>query len=121
MKLTPVKLRYLMTVAELQKELPHGVQCIHVAACLGISRASACRMIGSFREEGWVRREGRKVWLTQEGQDLLKSYETRYQEIYPLFSGRLGLSDYDAQQCTMALVLTLDDYLLEKLYRAVSE
>lgn len=56
MKLTPAKLRYLLTIAALEKT-GDGIRCIDIAVQLGVSRASACRMLSAFAGEGILSQE----------------------------------------------------------------
>ena len=65
-KLTPGKLRYLLTIASLEKNSPR-VRCIDVAVQLGISRASVCKMLSALC------REGREIALHLE-----RYYDRRY-------------------------------------------
>lgn len=110
-----------MTIAKLEEQYPGGVQCIHVAVHLGISRASACRMMSAFEKEELICHKGRQVSLTPKGRELLEGYQKSYREIYPLFSKTVGLPDYDADQCAMALVLSLDGHAADKLCRQISD
>ena len=101
MKLTPAKLRYLLTIAALEKT-GDGIRCIDIAVQLGVSRASACRMLSAFAGEGILSQEpDRTVRLTETG------YEDRFGQLYPFFHETLELSPYDARECAMALCASL--------------
>ena len=122
MKLTPAKLRYLLTIAEMEKEeAPYGVRCIDLAIKMGVARASTCRMISIFIKEGLLRQcRCKTVNLTPEGQQLLESYREQYRKLCPLFSEQLGLSDFDAQECALALVSCLPEGTMQQLCAKIS-
>ena len=70
MKLTSGKLRYLLTVFELEKN-SERVRCIDVAVRLGISRASVCKMLSMMCREGLLEQKADKsLRLTEQGNQL---------------------------------------------------
>ena len=102
MKLTSGKLRYLLTIDSLEKSLPR-VRCIDVAVQLGISRASVCKMLSSLTKEGLLEQlPDKSLRITELGHQLTREHEEQYQTLCPIFQ-QLGLSEYDAQECSMAL------------------
>ena len=103
MKLTSGKLRYLLTIDSLEKSLPR-VRCIDVAVQLGISRASVCKMLSSLTKEGLLEQlPDKSLRITELGHQLTREHEEQYQTLCPIFQ-QLGLSEYDAQECSMALL-----------------
>ena len=107
MKLTPAKLRYLLTVAALEQD-GEGIRCIQIAIQLGVSRASACRMLSAFVEEGLLAQSpDRTLRLTPLGRETARGYQERFAQLYPFFRQTLELSDYDARECAMALCASL--------------
>ena len=107
MKLTPAKLRYLLTIAALEKT-GDGIRCIDIAVQLGVSQASACRMLSAFAGEGILSQEpDRTVRLTETGRRMAQGYEDRFGQLYPFFHETLELSPYDARECAMALCASL--------------
>lgn len=115
LKLTPAKLRYLITIAQLQRERP-AVRCIDVAVRLGVARASVCRMLAVFLREGLLwQHPGKTIGLTEQGRIALAEYTGWCEKLAPLFSQMLGLTEYDAQECAMALVSNLPGCLLKTL------
>ena len=114
MKLTSGKLRYLLTIDSLEKSLPR-VRCIDVAVQLGISRASVCKMLSSLTKEGLLEQlPDKSLRITELGHQLTREHEEQYQTLCPIFQ-QLGLSEYDAQECSMALLSQLSDQTLKNV------
>ena len=114
MKLTSGKLRYLLTIDSLEKSLPR-VRCIDVAVQLGISRASVCKMLSSLTKEGLLKQlPDKSLRITGLGPQLTREHEEQYQTLCPIFQ-QLGLSEYDAQECSMALLSQLSDQTLKNV------
>ena len=107
MKLTSGKLRYLLTIDSLEKSLPR-VRCIDVAVQLGISRASVCKMLSSLTKEGLLEQlPDKSLRITELGHQLTREHEEQYQTLCP--------SEYDAQECSMALLSQLSDQTLKNV------
>ncbi|MGI5893817.1 MAG: metal-dependent transcriptional regulator [Candidatus Merdivicinus sp.] len=107
MQLTSAKLRYLMTVDELQQNLPHKVRCIDLAVFLGVARPSACRMLTAFCREGLLRQcREHGIELTADGEKQISPYRQEYQILTHYFQQTLGLSDYNAREAAMALLIS---------------
>lgn len=111
MKLTSGKLRYLLTIAALERaselKISSRVRCIDVAVQLGISRASVCKMLSSLCKEGLIEQAPDKsLHITPFGHELAQQYEQQYHQLCPVFQS-LGLSEFDAQECAMALLSQL--------------
>ena len=114
MKLTSGKLRYLLTIDSLEKRLER-VRCIDVAIQLGISRASACKMLSALHTEGLLDQTADKsLHITELGHTVTDRYAQQYQLLCPTFQ-QLGLSDFDAQECAMALLSQLSDQTLHNV------
>ena len=113
-KLTPGKLRYLLTIASLEKNSPR-VRCIDVAVQLGISRASVCKMLSALCREGMLDQSPDKsLHITALGHQLAQQYEQQYRQLCPIFQ-QIGLSEFDAQECSMALLSQLSEQTLKKV------
>ena len=91
MKLTAGKLRYLMTVDGLQGSLPK-VRCIDVAEQL----------------------PDKSLHITPLGCQMTEQYAQQYQKLYPVFH-QMGLSEFDAQECVMALLSQLSEQTLKNV------
>ena len=114
MKLTAGKLRYLMTVDGLQGSLPK-VRCIDVAVQLGISRASVCKMLSSLSREGLLEQlPDKSLHITPLGCQMPAQNAQQYQKLNPVFH-QLGLSEFDAQECVMALLSQLSEQTLKNV------
>ncbi len=114
MKLTSGKLRYLLTIVSLEKNLKR-VRCIDVAVQLGISRASVCKMLSSLCKEGLLEQSADKsLHITALGHELAQQYEQQYRQLFPIFC-QMGLSDFDAQECSMALLSQLPEQTLKNI------
>ena len=114
MKLTSGKLRYLLTVFELEKN-SERVRSIDVAVRLGISRASVCKMLSMMCREGLLEQKADKsLRLTEQGNQLTERCRQQY---CCLFSGfcQIGLGEYDAQECSMALLSQLSEQTLKNI------
>ena len=110
MEITAAKLRYLLTISELERNAQRKVRCIDVAVQLGVARPSACRMLASFVEEGLLSREkAAGLRLTAEGRQLVSRYENEYQSLCRYFRDGLSLSDFNARECAMALLVAAPD------------
>lgn len=119
MKLTSGKLRYLLTIASLGRN-SQKVRCIDVAVQLGVSRASVCKMLSSLCKEGILYQHSDKsLHITTEGQILAEEYAARYRQIYPAFQ-QMGLSEFDSQECAMALLSQLPEQTLKNVCSALS-
>ncbi len=119
MKLTSGKLRYLLTIASLEKSSPK-VRCIDIAVQLGISRASVCKMLSSMCAEGLLHQAPDKsLHITSQGRLLAEEYESRYRQIYPAFQ-QMGLSEFDSQECAMALLSQLPEQTLKNMCSCLS-
>ena len=114
MKLTSGKLRYLLTIASLEKTSSR-VRCIDIAVQLGISRASGCKMLSSLCKDGLLERSPDKsLHITPAGHQLAQQYEQQYRQLCPIFQ-QIGLSEFDAQECSMALLSQLSEQTLKNV------
>lgn len=114
MKLTAGKLRYLMTLERLESSLPK-VRCIDIAVHLGISRASVCKMLSSLSREGLLEQlPDKSLHITSLGRQLTEQYAQQYQKLCPVFE-QMGLSEFDAQECAMALLSQLSAQTLKNV------
>ncbi len=114
MKLTSGKLRYLLTIASLEKTSSR-VRCIDIAVQLGISRASVCKMLSSLCKEGLLEQSPDKsLHITPAGHQLAQQYEQQYRQLCPIFQ-QIGLSEFDAQECSMALLSQLSEQTLKNV------
>lgn len=121
MGLTAAKLRYLMTVSELQETLPHKVRCIDVAVQLGVARPSACRMISTFCQEGLLfRNHETGICLTEKGEQMLAPHRTDYHLLAGYFAQTLSLSPYDAGEAAMCFLVSAPDSVRAALCNAIS-
>ena len=134
MKLTSGKLRYLLTIdsleeateviiagkAEDRKETVYEIADLayHVMVLmlqLGISRASVCKMLSSLTKEGLLEQlPDKSLRITELGHQLTREHEAQYQTLCPIFQ-QLGLSEYDAQECSMELLSQLSDQTLKNV------
>ena len=80
MEITAAKLRYLLTLSELEQDSDRRVRCIDIAVRLGVARPSACRMLAAFSKEGLLSRSNAQgLRLTEAGCGLVSRYEADYQ------------------------------------------
>lgn len=122
MVLTAAKLRYLMTVSELRSGLPHKIRCVDVAVQLGVARPTASRMLSALCREGMLLQSREAGFrLSGEGEQLVFRYQEEYRLLTRYFRERLGLSDYDAREAAMSLLLTVPAGTRAALRRAVSQ
>lgn len=124
MKLTSGKLRYLLTIAALERaselKISSRVRCIDIAVQLGISRASVCKMLSSLCKEGLIEQAPDKsLHITPFGHELAQQYEQQYHQLCPVFQN-LGLSEFDAQECAMALLSQLQEQTLKNVCSCLS-
>lgn len=120
MKLTSGKLRYLLTVFELEQNLGR-VRCIDVAVRLGISRASVCKMLLIMCREGLLEQKADKsLCLTALGNQMTERCRQQYCRLFSGFC-QIGLSEYDAQECSMALLSQLSEQTLEHICSVISD
>ena len=121
MKLTSSKLRYLLTIAALEKT-GEGIRCIDIAVQMGVSRASACRMLSAFVREGILSQApDRTLHLTPAGREMAGGYEEQFGRLYPFFRETLELSPYDARECAMALCASLTQRSMTALCESLAQ
>ena len=105
MEITAAKLRYLLTISELEQDSDRRVRCIDIAVRLGVARPSACRMLAAFSKEGLLSRSKTEgLRLTEAGYELVSRYEADYRALCRYFEERLKLPAFDARECAMALL-----------------
>lgn len=110
MEITAAKLRYLLTLSELEQDSDRRVRCIDIAVRLGVARPSACRMLAAFSEEGLLSRDkSAGIRLTAQGRELVSRYEEEYKKLSRYFQSILSLSEFDARECAMALLVAAPD------------
>lgn len=117
LRLTPARLRYLLTFANLEQATDvRGVRCIDVAVRLGVARPSVCRMLSSFEKDGLIIQDGSRLFhTTPEGREAVEGYLLQYRQIFPLFQELLSLSQFDSEECAMTLLSFLDPSVLDHL------
>lgn len=110
MEITAAKLRYLLTISELEQTLERKVRCIDLAVQLGVARPSACRMLAAFCGEGLLSRNKTEgIRLTHTGRELVSRYEMDYRALCRYFQGQMNLSEFNARECAMALLVAAPD------------
>ena len=103
MHLTAVQAKYLILVYTLQTGAP--VKLGQVAARLQVSKPSAHRMLGQFKELGMVDQTGQgTVQLTGLGEQTARQYNARYQTMVGFFTGMLHMEEHAAQESAFALL-----------------
>ncbi len=110
MEITAAKLRYLLTISELEQTLERKVRCIDLAVQLGVARPSACRMLAAFCGEELLSRDKTEgIRLTDTGRELVSRYETDYRVLLQYFQEQMNLSEFNARECAMALLVAAPD------------
>ena len=117
MVFTPAKLRYLLVLAQIAQENGGQVRCIEIAVRMGVARASVSRMLNTFVKEELVLQETARgsVRLTEKGLKAAERYMNRCKTLRDVLEKQFTLSDYDAQECALALVSGVSETTLRAL------
>ena len=67
-------------------------------------------MLAAFSEEGLLSRDkSAGIRLTAQGRELVSRYEEEYKKLSRYFQSILSLSEFDARECAMALLVAAPD------------
>lgn len=95
--LTAAQIRYLMTMAELEKIRP-GIRCTDIAAALGVSKPSVHNMMNTLAAAEYIRKDAYGcVYFTDTGRDIARRYRRYYEGISELLAAHFpGAADLRA-------------------------
>ena len=94
MAFTETKRKYLLT--------------IDLAVRLGVSRASVSRMLLAFVKDGVLTQKEHTYQLSPQGLTQIKDALSQYAICHAYCTRVLQLSDYDAHECSVALLCTME-------------
>lgn len=120
MDLTTTKKRYLLSIALLKNHPQQTFRPIELAIRLGVSRASVSRMILSFVKTGLLAQNRHGYQLTTEGLLQIEDSLQQYEQYFLFFTVILHLSKYDAQECSISLLSSVETQTLRHLSHNVS-
>jgi Mn-dependent DtxR family transcriptional regulator len=115
-QLSEIQLRYLSAIYNLaQTMLDVGVA--NIAKYMGISKATASKMVGNLMNEGFVVRETYgKVYLTDTGFLAAKRFQQKIDLLSTLIPKMgLALDDDELRSAAYALAVSLPEHTLEML------
>lgn len=121
MAFTETKLKYLLTIALLHGEADHPFRPIDLAVHLGVSRASVSRMLLEFVNKGYLKQIGHSYQLSEIGLKKADEYLKFYQNWYAFYMEALQLSGYDAHECTISLLCSLEPSTIEHLDERIQQ
>ena len=110
---------YLLTIYRLAEQEEVVAANVRLAQRLGVSAVSVAEMVRKLEERGLIRREGRKIQLSHEGERLALSVIRKHRLAERLLVDRLGIPwDHAHEQaCRLEHILSdqvadaLDDFL----------
>lgn len=118
MELTNAKIRYLLIICKLAEKKGEA-RSVDIAIALGVARPSVCRMLSILADMGMIMKEPRQtVRLTAQGKSACASYLEQYKQLYPFFRQFAGLSAFDAEECTLAMLGNLPEHCINRLCAA---
>lgn len=120
MPLTETKKKYLLTIALLNAAPAAPFRPIDLAVKLGVSRASVSRMLFEFIKEGLVVQKEHSYQLSQQGLKIIADSLHHYHQYYAFYAQTLGLNKYDAHECCISMLCSLNQQTIEHLSNQLS-
>lgn len=108
MAFTETKRKYLLTIALLGPSPSQSFRPIDLAVRLGVSRASVSRMLLAFVKEGVLTQKEHTYQLSPQALTQIKDALSQYAICHAYCTRVLQLSDYDAHECSVALLCTME-------------
>lgn len=117
MKLTPSKIRYLLTIYEINPDT-YSVRSIDIASRLKISRSSVNNMVDYLIDQGFVEKElYGNVLLTEKGQIIASELYAQYKVVLRFYLQQLKIDGSEAREEAINTVSFLGENCIEKLVR----
>ena len=114
--LTKGQLRCLLLGVITQQANCEGIRGIDIASALGVSRASIRKILATLTEKGYLIHQKQQMYLLSDtGKDLMERMLPLYEKIFYYFHQIVHLSEFDAREGALALVITLNEDNLKDL------
>ena len=114
--LTRGQLRCLLLGVITQQANCEGIRGIDIASALGVSRASIRNILATLTEKGYLIHQKQQMYLLSDtGKDLMERMLPLYEKIFYYFHQIVHLSEFDAREGALALVITLNEDNLKDL------
>ncbi|WP_075877141.1 helix-turn-helix domain-containing protein [Merdibacter massiliensis] len=121
MALTETKKRYLLTIALLHSSPQHPFRPIDLAIQLGVSRASVSRMLVEFVKENFLIQTKHMYSLSPDGMIKITPLLNQYHMYRTFYKDTLELPDYEAQECALSMLCSLDEVTLSQVSNQIAK
>lgn len=113
--LSGAQISYLHAVEKLSKE-SITVRTAYVAKEIGVTRASAHKMLGRLEEQGIIEKDSKNsIVITAAGHEVCKQINTKFNSVYNFFKAILGLDEDESLKNTYAFIGEFSEKCVDSL------